>query len=119
LVAVLCVFLSPANANEFDEILDAETQISKPRIQGDKRYFVVLASYREEQLDKALEKAAEIRALIANLFVEVRIINTEDYENLRNGYLCVVIGPGQYEEMDSKKIQMKEYVTDCYVKSAI
>jgi serine/threonine protein kinase len=77
-------------------------------------YFIIMGSFPHAQWVKADER---LRKLENAGVPGVRIIDSDDYPNLRDGLWVAVSGPYQKAYAVTQCSDMKAFVKDCYVKS--
>ena len=76
-------------------------------------WFVVLKTYSEAEQAKANQKLTAMR----RLGYDVRVVNSNDYPNLRKGLLVLIAGPYAKGEAEVTLFKMRRVAPDAYIKS--
>lgn len=95
-LVVLCSMLLPGGAHA-----------------GESKWFVICASYPENRNDLAMQQLQHAQQYAPDAMV----IGTTGYQNLRDGYLSVVIGPFEKPYAMQRLQQIKPIYQDAYVKA--
>jgi uncharacterized caspase-like protein len=77
-------------------------------------WFIILGSWPKSQRWKADQRLGYLR----QKGVKARVIDTNDYPNLSNGLLAVVIGPHDKPSAEETLVSVRKVVGDAYIKSA-
>ncbi len=77
------------------------------------KWFIILGSYPRAESNKANQRLNFIR----ERGYDARIVNSDDYPNLKGGLLIVVMGPFARNEAEGIKNKMRSVVPDAYAKS--
>ncbi|MBA3767491.1 MAG: SPOR domain-containing protein [Acidobacteria bacterium] len=77
------------------------------------KWFIILGSYPKAESNKANERLNFIRGR----GYDARIVDSDDYPNLKGGLWVVVMGPFARNEAEGIKNKMRSIVPDAYAKS--
>ena len=77
------------------------------------KWFIILGSYPKAESNRANERLNFIR----QRGYDARIVESDDYPNLKSGLLVVVMGPFARSEAEGIKNKMRSVVPDAYAKS--
>lgn len=78
------------------------------------RWFVILGSYKEKDLHKAI---ARKKMLEKKRYFGVEINDTNDYKNLNKGWYFLNIGPLSKPYASKLQKELKNIIPDAYIKS--
>ena len=84
-----------------------------PTPSSNEAWFVILRTFSKSEQVKAKRRLG----LIRRFGFGARIVDTDDFPNLRNGLLAVVMGPYSFIEAKNVLSQVRPAVPDAYIKS--
>lgn len=103
-----------SNETEFSFIpLRASAPTSSDTREASGKWLVILGSYSEAEIHGANERLA----LVCSRGYDARIVNSDNYPNLKGGLWIVVMGPYTKNNAESLKNKMRSIVSDAYIKS--
>jgi len=77
------------------------------------KWFIILGSYPKVEREKAEERLTLLRPH----GVGIRIVDTQDFPNLRIGLWAVVAGPFSKDTAEKEKSRLKAVIPDAFIKS--
>lgn len=75
-------------------------------------WFVILGSFPHGEVGRARQRVQRM----ANAGYSLDMIDTDDYDNLKDGYFSVVMGPYSRSEALRRCDRVRQYVSDAYIK---
>jgi formylglycine-generating enzyme required for sulfatase activity len=114
----LCVGFRPVATGLIQNALSPEqgpnlARKETPPAVSESKWLVVLGSYLKEDR----QKAEEMLALLQPHSSGVRIVDTQDYPNLRSGLWAVVAGPFDKDTAEREKQRLRPIVPDTFIRS--
>jgi len=100
--------VSGEGADEEPAIKERSTTVTRVRA----GWFVIMGSYPHADIGRAKQRAKRLKGS----GYEIKIIDTDDYNTLTNGYYSVVMGPFRRAQALSQLNDMQQHVGDAYIK---
>jgi hypothetical protein len=102
---------SATNSNSAQTQLNVKAQQPPPPSTG--TWFVIVQTFAKAERSKANKQLGILRSLGYN----VHLVETDDYPNLRRGFLAVAIGPQSKRATEHALIKVRSVAPEAYVKS--